>query len=262
MYSSILGAHQRINRASRQHLKRINQSHEDFPNIREILKFEGKNGPDGIKRKSPAQDEPWHYYDPFDEEDSNLLEIIEEHYRNLVTELRRGNNIRSAFEASWLAHALVDGLTPAHHYPYEAGLTEIYGEGIENRDTKLKKIVVPHQTIQGIIRNHWKMWDAKGMLSTHMLFEGGAALIMIPMRHHFGRPNGYDIKTIEKIGLVEYFKRTAREVALLNMYERFYDKGWTAKLAQDVRDELAPRMVKLVTLAWHSALLEASAASD
>ncbi len=257
MFSTVLGAHQKIDRVARRHLRIINGSHESFPSIKEILKFEGKNGPDAIKRKSPAQDEPWHYFDPFDDDDEGILEIISDHYQKLVHELRAGNKVRSAFEASWLAHALVDGLTPAHHYPYEEGLNEIYGAGLETRDTKLKKVVVPGKGVD-LIRGNWKMWGAKGLLSTHLLFEAGAAAVLIPMRHHLSKPNGYDIKTVQKIGIIEFFKRTAREVALLDMYERFYETGWNSKLAQEIRDELAPRMVKTVTLAWHSALEEAN----
>jgi len=258
MYSvKILGTHQRLDRAARKHLTEINKLHVHFPSAKAILKFEARNGPDGIKVKSPSADEPWHYYDPFDEDDSKLLQIIEEHYANLVRELRSGNNVRASFEASWLAHALVDGLTPAHHHHhYTQGLEDIYGS-MEVRNTKLKKIVVPKSTQHGFLKGNWKMWGAKGLLSTHMLFEGGAALIIHPMRHSFGKPSGYDIKTAQKVGLLEFFKRTAREVALLNMYERFYDTGWTSKLAQEVRDELAPRMVKVITVAWHLALIEA-----
>ena len=261
MYSvKILGTHQRLDRAARKHLAQLSPLHYYFPTSREILKFEAKNGPDGIKRKSPSEDEPWHYYDPFDEDDSGLIDIIEDHYRQLVTELKRGNKVRSAFEASWLAHALVDGLTPAHHHHhYEQGIEEIYGKAKEARDTKLKKVVVPSESNHGFFKGNWKLWGAKGLLTTHMLFEGGAALIIHPMRHSFGRPSGYDLKTVEQIGMIEYFKRLAREVALLDMYERFYEAGWTTKLAQEVRDELAPRMVKMITIAWHSALLESQA---
>ncbi len=49
-----------------------------------------------------------------------LIELIKEHYKNLVKELQANNSERISFEAAWLAHAIVDGLTPAHHYPYEA----------------------------------------------------------------------------------------------------------------------------------------------
>ena len=259
MYSvQIIGTHQKLDRVARRFLRSINDGHSTFPSAKQIRKFEGKNGPDAIKRKSPSQDEPWHYYDPFDEEDSGLLDIIEEHFSNLVKELKAKNTTRASFEASWLAHALVDGLTPAHHHHhYEEGLSEIYGNDKIARDTKFKKVVVPTGTKHGFVKGNWKLWGAKGLLSTHMLFEGGAALMMLTMSHKAGKPSGYDIKTAEKVGLVEYFKRTAREVALLNMYERFYDNGWTSKLARDMHDELAPRMVKTVTLAWHLALQEA-----
>ncbi len=259
----ILGTHQRLDRAARKHLRQVNDSHLHFPSINEILRFEAKNGPDAIKRKSPSQDEPWHYYDPFDEEDSGLLDIIDQHFRQLVIELKAKNNVRASFEASWLAHALVDGLTPAHHHHhYEQGLQDIYGEEKELRDTVLKKVFVPQESTHGIVKGNWKLWGAKGLLSSHMLFEAGAALIIHPMLHSFGRPTGYDIKLAEKIGLEEYFKRLAREVAMLNMYERFYETGWTSKLAREVRDELAPRMVKIITVAWHLALREVHGEAD
>lgn len=257
MYSvQIIGSHQRLSRASRKHLLSIHGKQLDFPSVRSLLKFEGKNGPDGIKRKSPSQDEPWHYYDPFDEDDSQLLDIISEHYNNLVKELRAGNNVRVSFEASWLAHALVDGLTPAHHHHhYEKGLNDIFGDK-DSRDTKLKKVVASRKSNHGFVKGNWKMWGAKGLLTTHMLFEGGAALMILVMGHKAGKPSGYDLKTAEKIGLTEYFKRTAREIALYNMYERFYEQGWTSKLAREIHDELAPKMVKVVTIAWHLALVE------
>ena len=47
------------------------------------------------------------------------------------------------------------------------------------------------------------------------------------------------------------------EIDAFHMYERFYRKGWTPSLSLDIRRELAPRMVKVVTLAWFNALKEA-----
>ena len=46
-------------------------------------------------------------------------------------------------------------------------------------------------------------------------------------------------------------------MALLNMYDDFYKRGWTPKLAKTVRLELAPKMAKLVTLAWFMAAKKA-----
>ena len=131
---SVLGAHQKIDRVAYRHLQKITKQSEGFPPLKLLLHFEGKNGPDGIKRKSPAKDEPWHFYNPFDDDDTGLIEYIERHYEELVTELKKGNMERAAFNAAWLAHALVDGLTPAHHFPYEEKLIELRGgAGIESR---------------------------------------------------------------------------------------------------------------------------------
>ncbi|HEY5805980.1 MAG TPA: hypothetical protein VIS56_01170, partial [Candidatus Saccharimonadales bacterium] len=68
----VIGAHQKINRLSRASLRSL-VSDAKFPSSKLILHFEGVNGPDAIKRKSPAKDEPWHYYSPFDETDTKLL---------------------------------------------------------------------------------------------------------------------------------------------------------------------------------------------
>ena len=115
---NLLGAHQKIDRVARVALEEA-MPHTSFPNIRDILHFEGKNGPDGIKRKSPAQDEPWHYIDPLNLNDTALLDMIQVHHDNLVKALRRQGHEKAAFEAAWLAHAIVDGLTPAHHFSAE-----------------------------------------------------------------------------------------------------------------------------------------------
>src|SRR5258706_9905477 len=86
----IIGAHQKLDRVSRKALEEI-APESDFPSIKDILQFEGKNGPDGIKSKSPAQDEPWHYYDPSDPNDTKLTDMIVQHSKNLTTALKIGD---------------------------------------------------------------------------------------------------------------------------------------------------------------------------
>ena len=61
----MMGVHQKIDRIARKQLTQIVGKTRLFPGIRKILHFEGQNGPDAIKRKSPARDEPWHFYSPF-----------------------------------------------------------------------------------------------------------------------------------------------------------------------------------------------------
>src|SRR5690606_10212914 len=121
----VMGVHQRIDRLARRGLMTLLPKRSYFPTAREILHFEGLNGPDGIKRKSPGQDEPWHYLDPADLEDNGLRTMIADHMYNLTVALTNDNRQRAAFEAAWLAHAITDGLTPAHHYPLEEKLEEL-----------------------------------------------------------------------------------------------------------------------------------------
>src|SRR5690606_34062883 len=118
----MMGVHQKIDRVARRHFKAHAPKLVEFPEIKSILHFEGKHGPDGIKRKSPAKDEPWHYIDPTDAGDRVLIDMINSHIHNLTKALRQSNQERASFEAAWLAHAITDGLTPAHHYPLESKL--------------------------------------------------------------------------------------------------------------------------------------------
>jgi hypothetical protein len=258
---NLLGAHQKIDRASRHALNYMLKDKHSFPTTKKILHFEGKNGPDGIKRKSPAKDEPWHFYDPFDPEDGHLLEIIDQHQQDLIKALKQNNLEKSAFEAAWLAHAIVDGLTPAHHYPYDAELEKLRGETKESRDSIKAKLLIPGATKRELILKNWEMWGAKGLFTTHALFEMGAAMIFAPLGYHIASPTRYDIKTVNHLGFTEYFKRVAREVAMLQMYEDFYKRGWTRKIARLARKELAPKMASTVTLAWYMSAKEAGMAS-
>lgn len=254
----LLGAHQKVDRVARRHLKKIGDGAQGFPTIRAILHFEGKNGPDALKRKSPAQDEPWHYYDPYDEDDSGLLHLIKDHYELLVKELVAGNIERAAFEAAWLAHAVADGMTPAHHHPYEAELELLRGgETKETRTTLKDKLVMPGATPHHMLVNNWKMWGPKGLFTTHGLFELGIATIIAPLRLKRACPTPADIIHIHAIGPIEWFKQAARRVAALNLYEAYYDKGWTRRLAGRIRRELAPEVSRAICLFWYCAHAEA-----
>lgn len=254
----VLGAHQKIDRLSRACLGRLLADNSAFPGIKSILKFEGAGGPDAIKRKSPAVDEPWHYYAPFDDKDTELLGLITAHYEQLVSALRAKDEVRAAFEAAWMAHAIVDGLTPAHHYPYEQHLTELRGgEGIEGRNSIRKKIVLPGANSREVLRNNWRMWGPKGLLTSHGWFEFGAAFIIAPVTSRQIKIRPQDIGQLREFGLAELFVRKAKEVGVLEMYEVFARHGWTPRLAWRVRHRLLPVVVQTVTLAWYAAAAEA-----
>ena len=256
----ILGAHQKFDKVARKHLAKIADGHAQFPTARKILHFEGKNGPDALKRKSPAKDEPWHYYSPFDDQDSILVKLIEDHYKQLVRELKQGNDERVAFEAAWLAHALVDGLTPAHHYPYEKKLVELRGgEGIETRTSIKAKWIIPGINRREKVKNNFKMWGPKGLITTHGLFELGIATIIAPLTFKEAVPSEHDIARMMDIGVIAWFQAAAREIAVMDMYGAYYKRGWTPKLAWLVRHKLGTVITQTITLTWYSALVEAGA---
>lgn len=256
---SIIGAHQKVDRTARRFLRLLtNENSPKFPESRDIIHFEGKNGPDGIKSKSPARDEPWHFYDPFDPEDTKLIDIMKDHYEELVWQLKKGSPERASFDAAWLAHAIVDGLTPAHHFPYEEKLAEIRGgEAKDTRDSIVNKVIMPGDSVSEKIKSNWQMYGFGGLLSMHGFFEIGIGILLAPIKMKTGKPSKKDINELAEIGYVEVFKRAAREIALLDMYDRFHESGWSVKLSRDVRNHLGPIMVKTVTLVWYSAMREA-----
>lgn len=256
----IIGAHQKIDRVARKHLAPLlPDARRSFPAIRDILGFEGRNGPDGIKRKSPAQNEPWHYLSPFDENDTQLCGLIEEHHANLIKALADGNDTKAAFEAAWLAHAIVDGLTPAHHHDYEGELEKLRGgECKESRRTIKEKLIMHGDTAPEKIANNWKMWGPKGLMSTHGFFEMGVATIIAPLGLASARPTASDIHEVESDGIVAYFRRRAREICAMDLYAQYYKTGWTPSLARKIRKQLAPVIITTVTLAWYSAALRST----
>lgn len=255
----IMGAHQKLDRVARRHLRHMLAEGQHFPSNKMILKFEGKNGPDGIKRKSPAQNEPWHYLNPFDESDTQLTKLIEEHHKALVSALKERNDTKAAFEAAWLAHAIVDGLTPAHHFPYEEELVKLRGgEGLETRTSIKNKVLMPGDSKREMAKNNWKMWGPKGLLSTHGMFEWGVAAIIKPVAFHNCVASEEKRAKILKMGVGVYFRETAKEVAALDMYTQYYRSGWTPRLAKQVRTQLAPMIVQMIALAWYSAVIKAS----
>ncbi len=253
----VLGAHQKIDRMARRQLKLLAPS-KKFPSIKTILLFEGDKGPDGIKRKSPAKDEPWHYIQPFDTKDTQLINIIEDHYKQLVIALRAKDDIRSAFEAAWLAHAVVDGLTPAHHYPYEEKLVELLSGGsIGDRTTLGKKLIMPGKTVSHQFGNNWKMWGPKGLFTTHAAFEDGVAVLMAPLNRIGVVPTTDKIASFKGQSLATWYREQAQHVAHMELYDTFYKTGWTIPLARRVRNQLVPVLIQSVTLVWYGACLEA-----
>lgn len=257
----LLGAHQKLNRLAYGSLRLLVKDVTAFPKIGSILHFEGANGPDAIKRKSPAKDEPRHFYSPFDSADTDLIDMIGVHYDQLVNALKKKDEVRAAFEAAWLAHAIVDGLTPAHHFPYEEKLLELRGGGAsEGRSSYKDKLLMPGETRRAQLHNNWKMWGSKGLLSTHFLFEWGVAALIAPVSLKHIKVGEKDVAELYQYGVLELFRSKAKEINGLDMYQRYYKSGWTPQLARQVRNHLAPTIVKMVALAWYAAAIDAGLA--
>lgn len=257
----VMGVHQRIDRLARRELSALlGTKHSTFPLIKQILHFEGLNGPDGIKRKSPGQDEPWHYLDPHNPDDDNLRRMIEDHMHNLTRALVDKNHQRAAFEAAWMAHAIADGLTPAHHYPLEEKLEQLRnGEGLETRNTPRKKLVLPGQTRRHQIINNWEFWGAKGVMTTHFMFEWGIATTIATGKLPNTIPSASDIERLKKAGFMELFDETLKRIVSLQLYEEFQKVGWTRRLARETKEHLVPEIVRIVVLAWYKCWIDAQA---
>jgi hypothetical protein len=89
-----------------------------------------------------------------------------------------------------------------------------------------------------------------------MNFELGIAfaLMAFPIRPEFDE---LELARACQIGPIQYFKSEAREVASLELYERFYREGWTTEMAGIIKNILAPQAARTIGLIWLSALLEA-----
>jgi hypothetical protein len=260
MYAIVFHAHQKLDRAAHRHLIDLLPEDSFFPSIRQILKFEAGHGPDSAKlKRHDKSEQPWHFIDPFDEKDTALDKQIQKHYKRLVIELRNKDSVRSSFEAAWLAHALVDGLTPAHHYPYEAELERLRGgEPRDSRKGLSGRLYVKSDSVTSTIHRSLKLIGPRGLLTSHAMFEAGAYTIIAPLRFTKARPTKEDLDKVTKDGIVKIFRQNARDVAKLNLYASFCEDGWIKPVTKGIRNELAPKMVNIITMAWYAAAQEAT----
>lgn len=250
---NVIGVHQRIDRVARRHVSKHLPESAFFPSIKSILHFEGKNGPDGIKSKSPSIDEPWHFINPKAGKDDPLVLAVNDHIQNLATALRKEDEVRAAFEAAWLAHAIVDGLTPAHHFPLAEKIEELWGKPHHERSSKRDKIIITAESKRAMISKNWQYWGSSGIFNLHWLFEFGVASAITTARFTDIGIKDADLLRVSKEGYSDLFLESVKAVDALQMYEDFERTGWSAKLGNTTRRRLAPLIMKNVCLAWYSA---------
>lgn len=242
------GIHQRLDMAAYQMISPYLP--KDFPSSKSIVAFEGYYGPDGLKVKNPNEAVLSHLYDPATET-GGVLTHIENHYARLVECLKTGDKIRAAFEASWMAHFIGDGLTPAHHWPLEDKLAEAKElAAVESMDAK------DFARFKANAKKHWAVWGTKGHYTTHFNFELGVAfaLIIFPIKCSF---EDSELAHARSVGAINYFKEKAKHVADMELYERFYKEGWNNKIASVVKNEIAPVTSATIGYIWLLAVLEA-----
>ena len=257
----LVGTHQRLDRAARAFFTRLAPKGVDFPTYREISYFEGNRGPDGLKWKSPGVDEPMHFILP-DDDDGELIKLAQNHQYNLRQALENRDRVRAAFEAAWLAHTLTDGLTPAHHFPYQEAVSELM--------TDKEYVTIFGKPVKGIMRgdnmaqaarNNWLYWGAEGYMTKHIAFEYGVALVAAPMPNKaltpvLDRAELAALKDHQQLDLSAEFYAALKKVTRLKMYDRFRQKGWNTELALDSSQILLPEIVKMITIGWLSSLPE------
>ncbi len=254
----LTGTHQRLDRAARAWFKKLAPD-VDFPTSKEIIHFEGMRGPDGLKRKSPGADEPMHFIIP-DKDDGKLIKMILNHQYNLRRALKSGDRVRASFEAAWMAHAITDGLTPAHHFPYEEAVSELMSER--------EYATIFGQPIKGIMRgdnlaqtarNNWLYWGVEGLMTKHIAFEYGVAVVAAPLPNRALTPNLSadelkSLKNYQDLDLKAEFYKSLKKIDDLKMYDRFRNHGWNAELALESKEILLPEIVKMTTIGWLSSL--------
>lgn len=251
-----IGTHQRIDLAARHVLARAITDEQYFPTGKEIIYFEGTRGPDGLKRKSPGEDEPSHMWSD-SPNGEGVKKLIADYRHNLVKALEAQDHEKTAREAAWMAHMVTDGLTPAHHYPL--------GEEKKRLMTSDEMVTVFGAPLKGLMhgqnwretwKNNWKYWGLSGGMSQHVSYEYGVLLLTATISIKKLIPK-IDVDKFRKLDFQEEYSQAVEKMKSMKTYEDFIEKGWTVGLVYKTRDELLPMIIELVALGWYSALMEA-----
>lgn len=251
----IVGVHQKIDRVSRRYLNKFIKKSFKFPGIRSILHFEGKNGPDGLKFKGSKVDDPWHFIDPTNPNDHALLVMINDHIFNLSQALKGKNSVRAAFEAAWLAHSITDGLTPAHHYPLDDKIKELWGKSQSERRGVKDKGMIHGKNRRDTLSKNWEYWGIGGVFTDHLTYEIGVASAIAATKFDSIDLNGSDINHLKENSFEVLFIESLHKIHDLNIFNSYRDSGWTMQLALETREVLVPEIIKSVTLAWYQAAM-------
>jgi hypothetical protein len=228
-----VGTHQKFDKVAYR-LVRPRMSAGKFPLRSQILKFEGMGGPDGLKMKSKKYRAD-HLWDPVNKL-GNLPTWAEFHFANAVKALKAGDTIKASFELGFMAHYLTDSLTPAHHTNH--------------------KLITAQYEDASKLRKNWVVWGRKGLVSSHMMFEGGVSTAIAFNRLRVN----FDEEMYQRIlndGIKSVIEDESLRIAKLELFDRYLKKGWTVDLAKTVKTVVVKRIPQLIAAAWLAAYTEA-----
>ncbi len=249
---NLIGTHQKLIRISRRLFAKHAPRGVDFPTAKELVYFEGMRGPDGLKRKCPdSPDQPEHFLIP-NADNGRIWKQIEDCEANLKRALTEGNRERAAFEAAWMSHFIIDGLTPAHHYPLddiknefmsESEYVEIFGKPLARK--------IEGETIRETVGKNIVYYGPGGHITKHFAFEYHIAKIVNSKKKETLTPRlKYSSRDIKSLDFKAEFYTSVNKIAALKMYERYKVEGWTKELERETIEILLPEIVKNVTIGW------------
>lgn len=250
----IIGAHQKIDRIAWRNLGHMIDKSCDFPSIGEILHFEGKNGPDGLKTKRASKDIPWHFLNPLDIDDKHLVGIINNHVTNLSKAIHSRDAIKASFEAAWLAHAITDGLTPPHLDPINDKIEGLFGASPRDMGYADKRLI-KGDSHRDTIKKNWEYWGAGGLILSHLKYEIGVATAIASEKFIKVKPSSADLDYLEAKGFEASFLKSVRKINSLNSYKVFAKNGLTMELVYEIKQIIVPEIINCVTLAWYFACI-------
>lgn len=254
--SEKIATHQRLIRIARHQTVPLLPANIDFPTAKQIIRFEGANGPDGLPGKHSICDEPYQFINPT-KNDKKLFRHIKDHLHNAHAASKHKNQTRLAFELAWLSHMVIDGLTPAHHQPFKDQLKSLDPRTEAEVNSLLKRIFMPGTNFRDVFEKNWQRLGPRGLGTNHILFEAGIDFIVMPIR-----PKTYpaieistsDLKKAKTGHFLDMYWQSIQKINDLQMFERYEDSSWTPELATDVREVLIPETVRMVILAWIAAI--------
>ncbi len=228
-----IGTHQKFDKVAYRLIRpRINLN--KFPQQRQILKFEGMGGPDGLKMKSKNYRAD-HLWDPVNKI-GHLPSWVEIHYKNAVEALKNGDSVKASFELGFMAHYLTDSLTPAHHTNH--------------------KLITAEYEDANRLRKNWVVWGRKGLVSSHVMFESGVSTAIAFNRLRVKFDEDLYNRIIQE-GIKVVVEDESLRIAKLDLFDRYLKKGWTVDLAKTVKTVVVKRIPQLVAATWLAAYTEA-----